>query len=137
MVVIDAENAVVGRLASYAAKLALSGEEVVIVNAEKAIMTGNKEYIFEKYTQKRNRKSITNPRRMGPKYPRRPDDIVRRIIRGMVPYKKPKGRDAFKRVKVMVGNPDGKTPDIVITDMPNTNKYITVGELSKYLGAKF
>jgi large subunit ribosomal protein L13 len=138
MVVIDAENAVVGRLASYVAKRALSGEEeVIVINAEKAIMTGNREYIFEKYLQKRNRKSITNPRRMGPKYPRRPDDIVRRIIRGMVPYKKPKGRDAFKRVKVMVGNPDGKTPDITISEMPNTNKYITVGELSKYLGAKF
>ncbi|WP_421077082.1 50S ribosomal protein L13 [Methanothermococcus sp. Ax23] len=137
MVVIDAENAVVGRLASYAAKLALSGEEVVIVNAEKAIMTGNKEYIFEKYTQKRNRKSITNPRRMGPKYPRRPDDIVRRIIRGMVPYKKPKGRDAFKRIKVMVGAPEDVNVDVVLNEMPNTNKYVTIGELSKYLGAKF
>ena len=137
MVVIDAENAVVGRLASYAAKLALSGEEVVIVNAEKAIMTGNREYIFEKYLQKRNRKSITNPRRMGPKYPRRPDDIVRRIIRGMVPYKKPKGRDAYKRIKVMVGAPENVNVDVVLNEMPNTNKYVTIGELSKYLGAKF
>lgn len=137
MVVIDAENAVVGRLASRVAKLALSGEKVEVINAEKAIITGNREYIFAKYLQKRQRKSITNPRRMGPKYPRRPDDIVRRIIRGMVPYKKAKGREAFKRVKVTVGNPENKNPDIVITEMPNTNKYITVGELSKYLGAKF
>ncbi|MBW9221144.1 50S ribosomal protein L13 [Methanothermococcus sp. SCGC AD-155-M21] len=137
MVVIDAENAVVGRLASYAAKLALSGEDVVIVNAEKAIITGNREYIFKKYFQKRNRKSITNPKRMGPKYPRRPEDIVRRIIRGMIPYKKPKGREAFKRIKVMVGTPEGTSSEIVQGKMPNTNKYITVGELSKHLGAKF
>jgi len=137
MVVIDAENAVVGRLASYAAKLALSGEDVVIVNAEKAIITGNREYIFKKYFQKRNRKSITNPKRMGPKYPRRPEDIVRRIIRGMIPYKKPKGREAFKRIKVMVGIPEGTSSEIVQGKMPNTNKYITVGELSKHLGAKF
>ena len=57
-VVIDAENAVVGRLASRVAKLALMGEDVLVVNAEKAIMTGNIEFIFAKYTQLRNRKSI-------------------------------------------------------------------------------
>lgn len=137
MVVINAENAVVGRLASYAAKLALSGEEVVIVNAEKAIMTGNKEFIFKKYLQNRTRKSITNPRRMGPKYPRRPEDIVRRIIRGMLPYKKPRGRDAFKKVKVTVGVPEGTVVDVNFASNPNTNKFVTIGELSKYLGAKF
>ncbi|ABR56673.1 50S ribosomal protein L13 [Methanococcus aeolicus] len=136
-VVIDAENAVVGRLASRVAKLALMGEDVLVVNAEKAIMTGNKEFIFAKYTQLRNRKSISNPRDMGPKYPRRPDDIVRRIIRGMVPYKKPRGAEAFRKIKVMVGAPENTNPDIVLSDMPNTNKYITVGELSKHLGAKF
>jgi large subunit ribosomal protein L13 len=100
-------------------------------------MTGNKEFIFAKYTQLRNRKSISNPRDMGPKYPRRPDDIVRRIIRGMVPYKKPRGAEAFRKIKVMVGAPENTNPDIVLSDMPNTNKYITVGELSKHLGAKF
>jgi len=137
MVVVNAENAVVGRLASYVAKMALKGEEVIIVNAEKAIITGNREYILKKYLQKRMRKSKTNPRRMGPKYPRRPDDIVRRVIRGMLPYKKPKGREAFKRVKVYVGVPEGLNIDINMVHKPNTNKYITVEELSKWLGAKF
>jgi len=137
MIVIDAKNAVAGRLASYAAKLALSGEEVLIINAEKAIITGNKKYIFEKFLQRRHRKSITNPRRMGPKYPRRPDDILRRMIRGMLPYKKPKGREAFKRVKVTVGNPEGLTPDVTYDKMPNTNKFVTIGEISRFLGAKF
>jgi len=137
MIVIDAKNAVAGRLASYAAKLALSGEEVLIINAEKAIITGNKKYIFEKFLQRRHRKSITNPRRMGPKYPRRPDDILRRMIRGMLPYKKPKGREAFKRVKVTVGNPEGITPDVTYDKVPNTNKFVTIGEISRFLGAKF
>ena len=137
MIVIDAKNAVAGRLASYAAKLALSGEEVLIINAEKAIITGNKKYIFEKFLQRRHRKSITNPRRMGPKYPRRPDDILRRMIRGMLPYKKAKGREAFKRVKVTVGNPEGITPDVTYDKVPNTNKFVTIGEISRFLGAKF
>jgi len=137
MVVIDAKNAVAGRLASYAAKLALSGEEVLIINAEKAIITGNRDYIFKRFLQRRHRKSITNPRRMGPKYPRRPDDILRRMIRGMLPYKKAKGREAFKRVKVTVGTPEGITPDITYNKMPNTHKFVTIGEISKFLGAKF
>ena len=137
MVVIDAKNAVAGRLASYAAKLALSGEEVLIINAEKAIITGNRDYIFKRFLQRRHRKSVTNPRRMGPKYPRRPDDILRRMIRGMLPYKKAKGREAFKRVKVTVGTPEGVTPDITYNKMPNTHKFVTIGEISRHLGAKF
>ena len=137
MVVIDAKNAVAGRLASYAAKLALSGEDVYIINAEKAIITGNKDYILERFLQRRHRKSISNPRRMGPKYPRRPDDVLRRMIRGMLPYKKAKGREAFKRVKVTVGTPEGITPDITYNKMPNTHKFVTIGEISKFLGAKF
>jgi large subunit ribosomal protein L13 len=137
MVVINAENAVVGRLASYVAKVALSGEEVVIINAEKAIMTGNKEFIFQKYVQLRNRKSISNPKKMGPKFPRRPEDILRRIIRGMLPYKKPRGVEAFKKIKVEVGAPAGVEADIILGSMPKTNKYVTLGELSSFLGAKF
>lgn len=137
MVVVNAENAVVGRLASYVAKLALSGEEITVVNAEKAIMTGNKEYIFQKYVQLRTRKSISNPKKMGPKYPRRPDDIIRRIIRGMLPYKKPRGVEAFKNIKIEVGVPEGVSIDINLGSAPNTIKYVTVGELSQFLGAKF
>jgi len=137
MVVVNAENAVVGRLASYVAKVALNGEEVTIVNAEKAIITGNKDYIFQKYTQLRTRKSISNPKKMGPKFPRRPDAIIRRIIRGMLPYKKDRGVQAFKRINVEVGVPDGVSIDINLGSEPNTIKYITVGELSQFLGAKF
>ncbi|ABR54541.1 ribosomal protein L13 [Methanococcus vannielii SB] len=137
MVVVNAENAVVGRLASYVAKVALSGEEVTIVNAEKAIITGNRDFIFQKYTQLRERKSISNPNRMGPKFPRRPDAIIRRIIRGMLPYKKDRGVNAFKSIKVEVGVPEGISIDISLGSAPNTIKYVTVGELSQYLGAKF
>ena len=56
MVVINAENAVVGRLASYVAKMALQGEEVIVVNAEKGIITGSREYVLKKYLQKRKKK---------------------------------------------------------------------------------
>ena len=71
------------------------------------------------------------------KIPILPDDILRRTIRKMLPYKKPKGREAFKRVKVFVGNPKNLPIDEKISHKLNTNKYITLGELSKHLGAKF
>ncbi|ADC68783.1 ribosomal protein L13 [Methanocaldococcus sp. FS406-22] len=137
MTVIDAEGAILGRLASEVAKRVLRGEEIVIVNAEKVVITGNKDWIIKTYQEEREKKNVANPRRFGPKFPRRPDDILRRTIRKMLPYKKPKGREAFKRVKVYVGNPKNLTVDEKISHKLNTNKYITLAELSKHLGAKF
>ena len=45
--VYDAENMVVGRLGSKAAKAAILGDKVVIVNAEKAIITGKRRTVIE------------------------------------------------------------------------------------------
>ena len=47
-VVVDASGIVLGRLASYVSKLILEGEVVVVINAEKAVITGRKESIIEK-----------------------------------------------------------------------------------------
>ena len=55
MIVVDATGLVMGRLASVTAKSLLAGEEIKIVNAEKAIITGGKEYIFGDYGQTRAR----------------------------------------------------------------------------------
>ena len=43
--VIDGKGAILGRLASYAAKEALKGEEIVILNCEEVIISGNKQMI--------------------------------------------------------------------------------------------
>ena len=83
--IIDGEGCVLGRLASITSKNLLEGEEVVILNAEKIMLTGNKEWAYAKYKQRIDRASISNPRDLGPKYPRRPDDIFRRTVRGMLP----------------------------------------------------
>ena len=90
------EGCVLGRLASITSKNLLEGEEVVILNAEKIMLTGNKEWAYAKYKQRVDRASISNPRDLGPKYPRRPDDIFRRTVRGMLPFKKSKGKTAYK-----------------------------------------
>lgn len=142
MVILDAEDAILGRLASRAAKESLSGSEVVIVNAEKAIISGRREHVFAQYLEKRQRKSAVNPSRHGPKYPRRPDDIVKRTIRGMLPWHIAKGRSAYKRIKVYIGVPRGIKKEDITKAEENISKltvpkYVRLGELGKYLGAKF
>ena len=99
MMIIDGEGCVLGRLASITSKNLLEGEEVVILNAEKIMLTGNKEWAYAKYKQRVDRASISNPRDLGPKYPRRPDDIFRRTVRGMLPFKKSKGKTARYRIR--------------------------------------
>ena len=142
MRIINAEGLILGRLASKVAKMLLEGEEIIIVNAEKAIITGNREFIFEKYKQRTEFRTRTNPRK-GPFYPKRSDELVRRTIRGMLPWKTERGRKAFKRLKVYAGVPkefEGKEFETIIEahmSRIKTPKYVTVGEVAKFLGGKF
>jgi large subunit ribosomal protein L13 len=139
--IIDGEGLVLGRLASIVSKKLLEGEEITILNAEKIIISGTKDWAYAKYKQRIDRASISNPRRMGPKYPRRPDDIFRRTVRGMIPYKKPTGRDAFKSLKVYLGVPqEFEGQELVQVEEAvarNITKSVELGKLSRLLGAKF
>ncbi len=142
MRIINAEGLILGRLASKVAKMLLEGEEIVIVNADKAIITGNREDIFAKYKQRTGLRTRSNPRR-GPFYPKRSDEIVRRTIRGMLPWKTDRGRKAYRRLKVYAGIPrefqDKEFETIIEADASRiaTPKYVTVGEVAKFLGGKF
>ena len=137
MKVIDAKNCVMGRLASSVAKSLLNGEQVHIINAERGVISGTKEMIFGEYIEKRN---LNHPRK-GPYYPSMPHLMLKRAVRGMIPYQKPRGREAFKRLRVDIGEPkEIEEKDIETIDhakMKNTSKYITLSEVSKVLGAKF
>ena len=140
MKVIDGSEHILGRLATYVAKDLLNGEQIVIVNAEKIVITGRKEQILEDYKQRRDR-GVKGRNRRGPYYPRMPDRMVKRSIRGMLPYQQPKGRTAFKKLKVYIGVPIGMDTAMVIKiddslDRGATKK-ILVGEVSKWLGADF
>ncbi len=138
MAVIDASNLILGRMASNVAKRLLKGEEIKIINAEKAIISGRKATTLERYKRYIERGS----REFGPHFPRRPDQIVSRTIRGMIPHKKATGIDALKRLKVYVGMPQelGKEvttiEDASITRLSTIN-YMALGELSKKLGSRF
>jgi large subunit ribosomal protein L13 len=133
--VIDASGATLGRLSTITAKRLLKGEEIAVVNSEKAIISGKKFTIKERYKQKRE----VGTYRKGPFFPRMPDQIVKRTIRGMIPYQTPHGRTAFKRLKCYMGLPkefDGKKLEAIKEAEKQPVDFITVEELSRYLGAK-
>lgn len=138
-VVYDAHNKVLGRLASTVAKELLNGKSVAVINAEKAFISGNKKVIRQKYTVRLRLQEKENPEH-SPYWPRRPDMLVRRVIRGMLPYhKKPSGKAAFKRLRVFVGTPKELAkikPVVVDTKSPKSMYvgYIYIDDLSKILG---
>ena len=96
-IIIDGENALLGRLSSYVAKKALQGNKVIILNAEKVVVSGSKKGIIDNYLVKRARKNV--------KFPSQADKILKRTIRGMLPYKKARGKEALKRIRCYVGVP--------------------------------
>ena len=103
MKVIDGTNAVMGRMASYVAKELLKGEEVVILNCDDVIVTGNKRSIKEEFEEKRTK---VGSGQKGPKYPRGNEKIVKRCVRGMLPnHRKGRGKELYKKLKCYNGTP--------------------------------
>ena len=132
-VVVDASDCILGRVASNVAQRVLDGERVAVVNAEEAIITGSEDDIMSRYEK---RVEVGSDR--GPYYPKRPDRIFKRAIRGMVPYKTTAGREAFENVRVYVGNPydeDGEVLDGTSLDRLSNIKFVQLGEVSAKLGA--
>ena len=135
MVVIDADGHVLGRLSSNVAQMLMRGEDVIIVNAEKTLVTGGKASILADYKQKKDRGKI----RKGPFYPRRADLILKRTVRGMIPFNKSRGQEAYRHLKVFVGVPmefeSEKMETIEKAMQVNTSKYVTLGDVSGFLGS--
>jgi len=130
--IVDANNAVLGRLASRVARELLRGQEVVVVNVEKAIISGKESDISERFLAKIHR---GDPHK-GPFYPKYPDRIFRRMIRSMLPYKSQRGRIALKLLKIHIGNPENLQGEkISKTAHDLKSKHISLHELSKRLGA--
>ncbi len=99
--VVNAEGLILGRMCSKIAKRLLNGEEIIIVNAEKIVISGKKK---SKVAEAKEFLEVGAPER-GPFHSRRPDRIVRKTVRGMVPWRQPKGKNAYKRLKVFMGIP--------------------------------
>jgi len=131
-VVVDARDCILGRVASQVAERALEGERIAVVNAERAVVTGGEEDVIGTFRERREHGSDR-----GPMYPKRPDRIFKRSIRGMLPYKRPRGREAFESVRVYVGNPydEAEVLENASLDRLSTIKFVPLGEISEALGA--
>ena len=132
-VVVEARDCILGRVASEVAQRALDGERVAVVNAEHAVITGTEESTMETY---RTRAEVGSDQ--GPHYPSRPDGILKRAVRGMLPYKRERGREAYENVRVYVGNPfdeDAVVLDGTSLDRLSNTTFTSLGEVSANLGA--
>ncbi|MFQ5710218.1 MAG: 50S ribosomal protein L13 [Candidatus Geothermarchaeales archaeon] len=136
---VDAEDSVAGRLASIIAKRLLSGDRVTVLNVEKSVITGEKRRIIDDYMKFMQIQSKVNPRRLGPFKPRTPEGIFKRIVLGMLPKQKPKGREAYRRLRVFVGIPEKfKSVDAVkIVEARYRESpygYLSIEEIARTLG---
>jgi large subunit ribosomal protein L13 len=126
--------------ASNHAKQALDGRKVVVVNAEKAVIAGRRKKTIAA-AMHMLKTGTHGSQEKAPVHPRRSDMYFRRVVRGMLPWKKPRGKSAFRNVKVFIGIPEeyaGKP----LRRLPEADasklrcRYMTVGELSKEIGGE-
>jgi large subunit ribosomal protein L13 len=132
---VNAEGLIVGRMCSKVAKRLLNGEEVIILNAEKAVFSGKRK---SKVAEAHLFLEVGAPER-GPFHYRRPDRFLRKTVRGMLPFKQPKGKNAFKRLKVFMGIPlELKDKEMItfteasVADLKGP--HFTLGEMATEIG---
>ena len=136
--IIDAKDSLLGRVCTVAAKEILKGNKVEIVNCEECVVSGKRETILEKYHTKMKRGAPNK----GPFFYRRPEMLVKRTIRGMVPWKRSRGRDAYLNVKCHIGVPENlKNEKSIVLENAHVSKiqrtdFMRMKEICKLLGAK-
>ena len=141
--IIDGEGHILGRLASVVAKRLLKGEKIIIVNAEKIVLSGSRRRVVDSYKLLFEVGTLKNPYKSGIRRPRSPENIVRRAVRGMLPIRKPRGRMAYKRLRVFFGVPPelenrrGQFERIPEADSSRLGReYITVKDVAIEMGWK-
>ena len=138
-IVVDATDHIAGRLSSHVAKLLLQGNRVSLVNCEKIMISGTRSNIIKEYRDFLEISSILHPKH-GPFHPRRPDTIITKMIRGMLPFgKKPSGIAAHKRLRAYIGSPkELKSFEKIQFEKAkikrDASNYTTMGELGRVVG---
>jgi len=137
-IIVDGTNMIAGRLCSHVAKLLLEGARVAIINSENIMISGSRESIIKEYREFLEIASINNPK-FGPFHPRRPDTIITKMVRGMLPTTKSLGKVAFSRLRVNIKIPN-KLKSISKTQFEDarirrsSSYYTSVGELGRMVG---
>ena len=135
--VINANGLILGRMASVVAKMLLDGDRIEIVNAEGAVVSGKRKMVIK---ERKEFLEVGGPTK-GPFHYRRPNAIVRRTVRGMLPHRKPRGKEAYGRLKVHIGVPRD-LENVEAISLPNATvdrlkgRYVTIGEIAKNIGWK-
>ncbi|XP_059177670.1 large ribosomal subunit protein uL13-like [Physella acuta] len=143
-IVIDGRGHLLGRLAAIVAKTLLNGQRVVVVRCEGINISGNfyrNKLKFLKYLKKR---CNVNPAR-GPFHFRAPSKQFWRVIRGMLPHKTARGKEALGRLKVFEGIPppyDKKKRMVVpsalkVLRLNPIRKFCSLDRLSHEVGWKY
>ncbi len=138
-IVVDATDHIAGRLSSQVAKLLLKGNRVSLVNCEKIMISGTRDNTIREYKAFLEINSIINPKH-GPVHYRRPDTIMAKMIRGMLPYdRKPSGKEAHQRLRTYIGSPkELKSLKKIQFEKAKIKKsasnYTMLGELCRVIG---
>ncbi|XP_041351917.1 60S ribosomal protein L13a-like [Gigantopelta aegis] len=143
-IIIDARGHLLGRLASIVAKTLLQGQRVVIVRCEGINISGNFYRNKLKYLKFLRRRCNVNPKR-GPFHFRAPSKIFWRTVRGMLPHKLSRGKEALDRLKVFEGIPppyDKKRRMVVpaalkVLRLNPSRKFCNLNRLSHEVGWKY
>ena len=137
-IIVDGTNLIAGRLCSHVAKLLIKGNRVSIVNSENIMISGDRNAIIEEYRKFLEVASINNPT-FGPFHPRRPDTIISKMVRGMLPKNKPSAQIALKKLRAYLGVPNElRSKKTIQFDDSKIRRpspyYTTLGELGKMVG---
>ena len=136
--IIDAKDAILGRLSSYVAKQILLGKKVDVINCEESVISGRKHAVIKEYVRRLHRKAPGK----GPFFYRKPDLFVKRAIRGMLPFKKARGKDAFKNIKCHIGIPENLKNEKILSvgtagiEKLQSSDYLKVKYICKAVGWK-
>jgi len=138
-IVVDATDHIAGRLSSQVAKLLLKGNRVSLVNCEKIMISGTRDNTIKEYKAFLEINSVINPKH-GPVHYRRPDTMITKMIRGMLPYdRKPSGKEAHKRLRTYIGSPkELKSLEKIQFEKAkikrSSSNYTTMAELGRVIG---
>ncbi len=141
-IIVDAEDALLGRLASNVAKLLLMGFKVHVINIEKAVVSGNRKMVIDSYKLLLNVKTHRNPYRQSMKRPRNPIAIFKSSVKNMLPKHNWRRVILLKNVKAYIGIPrefsGRELIKIVDIDAKNIKRrtVVRVLEIAKALGWK-
>ncbi len=140
-IIVNGEGHILGRLSSIIAKKLLEGNEVVVVNVEKVIVSGEKRMVVDSYKKILGVK-VHLSHKWRPKRPRSPIRLFKASVKGMLPKNNKKGREALSRLKVYIGVPDEfNNAEMVVfkdayKDRLKTNKYVELSVIAKEMGWK-